>query len=326
MTRPEKGFQKTLETKAGKAMKTKQRNDVYQEVTNMIIEALEKGVRPWAKPWNGGYTEGRIVMPLRHNGEAYKGINVLILWSLSIKKGYQSAHWMTYRQATELGGQVKKGAKAAPVFYAGKLLVEDESQNSEEEEKFIHYMKSYRVFNVEQIEGLPENYYLKPEQPSELEEMERLPLADSFIVGTGADIRYGGDRAFHSSCGDFIQIPYMEAFKTNHSYYATILHELTHWTKAENRLDRDLGGIHKGDTGYAKEELVAELGAAFLSVDLGVIPDIKGNHAAYIASWLKVLKKDKKAIFRAAAQAQRAADYLHGLQAEEIIEQQGLAA
>ncbi|MCK5590839.1 MAG: antirestriction protein, partial [Candidatus Pacebacteria bacterium] len=191
---------------------------------------------------------------------------------------------------------------------------------------FIHYMKSYRVFNVEQIEGLPENYYLKPEQPSELEEMERLPLADSFIVGTGADIRYGGDRAFHSSCGDFIQIPYMEAFKTNHSYYATILHELTHWTKAENRLDRDLGGIHKGDTGYAKEELVAELGAAFLSVDLGVIPDIKGNHAAYIASWLKVLKKDKKAIFRAAAQAQRAADYLHGLQAEEIIEQQGLAA
>lgn len=307
-------------------MSKKQRNDVYAEVTNMIIEALEKGVRPWAKPWNGGYAEGNIMMPLRHNSEAYNGINVLILWSIAMKKEYKSSHWMTYKQAKTLGGQVKKGEKAAPVFYAGKLKIEDEEQSADEDDKFIHYMKSYRVFNVEQIEDLPESYYFKPVEPAPLAEMERLPVADKFISGTGADIRHGGGSAYYSMQLDYIQMPLIEFFKSSHSYYATLCHELTHWTSHRKRLERPTYERSKNKEGYAFEELIAELGAAFLSVDMGIIPDIEGNHAAYIGSWLKSLKEDKKAIFRAAAQAQRAADYLHSLQEKEEIEKKQVIA
>jgi antirestriction protein ArdC len=293
-------------------MNKKQRKDQYQEVTDLIIEALEKGVRPWAKPWNNGYTDGRIMMPLRHNGVSYKGINILILWSLSMKKSYQSSHWMTYKQAKELGGQIRKGEKAAPVFYAGEMIVKDEKKENEEE--IIHYLKSYRVFNVEQIDDLPEQYYFKPEQPEELEEVERLPLVDTFLNHTKAEIRHGGNLAYYSASSDYIQMPPIETFKTNHAYYATTLHELTHWTKSKDRLNRELGCKKRGDKGYALEELVAELGAAFLSVDLGIVPDIEGDHAAYIATWLKALKNDKKVIFHAASMAQRAADYVHKLQ------------
>lgn len=295
-------------------MSKTQRKDAYQQVTDLIIEALESGVRPWSRPWSGDHAAPRIIMPLRHNGEAYRGINILILWSVAMKQGYQSPHWMTYKQAKELGGQVRKGEKSSPVFYAGQKIIEDEAAADDEDEKIIHYMKSYRVFNVEQIEDLPERFYFRPDPPAPSEEVQRIPAADTFIAQTYADIRHGGNYAYYSMTLDQIQMPIMEAFKTNHAYYSTFFHELTHWTKHRSRLDRNFNSKKFGDSGYAFEELIAELGAAFLSVDLDILPDIEGDHAAYLDHWLKILKEDNRAIFRAASFAQKAADYLHELQ------------
>lgn len=292
----------------------KQRKDAYQEVTDAIIAELEKGVRPWFKPWNAGNTAGRIVTPRRHNGQPYRGINILTLWLIACSKGYQSPIWMTYKQAQELAGQVKKGEKAATVFYASKITVTEENERGEEEEKQIPFMKSYYVFNVEQIEGLPEHYYTRPEPPPARDDMARIPEADSFIDGTGADIRHGGGEAFYSPSADYIRLPPFEAFKNADSYYTTASHELTHWTNHASRLNRSFGRKVWGDEGYAKEELVAELGAAFLAAELGIMPQIEEQHAPYIGNWLKTFRGDKRAIFHAAAHAQRAVDYLTGLQ------------
>ena len=173
-------------------------------------------------------------------------------------------------------------------------------------------MKGYSVFNVEQIEGLPEHYYAKPEPI--IDPALRIENADAFFAATRADIRHGGNSA-HYSCGsDHVQMPAFETFRSPEAYYATLAHELTHWTKHKSRLDRNLGRKRWGDEGYAREELVAELGAAFLCADLELTPEPRSDHAAYIQSWLKVLREDKRAIFTAAAHAQRAAEFLHGLQ------------
>ncbi len=293
---------------------------MYQEVTNIIIEALEAGVKPWSEPQWKGEAAPRIVMPLRHNSEAYKGINVVILWSIAMKKNYVSPHWMTYKQAKELGGQVKKGEKSSPVFYAGKLKIEDEGEaaasGADDEEKFIHYMKAYSVFNVEQIDDLPENYYYRPAPWPTNPDLERSIEAENFITQTGAAVHFGGDSAFYSPKNDSISMPALEDFKSASAYYAVLLHELTHWTGHKSRLDRGFAPIKKESEEYAFEELIAELGAAFLCADTGVMSDIRGDHAHYIDFWLKILKEDKKAIFRAASKAQKAADFLHELQAD----------
>ncbi len=168
------------------------------------------------------------------------------------------------------------------------------------------------MFNAEQIDGLPADFYAKPTQPLPL--TERVEGAEAFIRRTGADIRHGGNMAFYAPGPDRIQLPPFEAFRSVEAYYATALHELTHWTRHESRLDRDFGRKRFGDEGYAREELVAELGAAFLCADLGIEGEAREDHAAYLASWLKVLKEDKRAIFQAAAHAQRAADFLFGHQ------------
>jgi len=184
--------------------------------------------------------------------------------------------------------------------------------DGEDVEREIPFMKGYTVFNCEQIEGLPAIYYAQPENPLPL--AERIEHADRFMTSTGAVIRHGGNMAFYAPGPDHIQLPPFEAFKDKESYYATGCHELCHWTKAPHRLNRDFGGKRFGDTGYAREELVAELGAAFLCADIGITPDIRADHADYIGHWLNVLREDKRAIFSAAAHAQRAADYLSGLQ------------
>ena len=159
---------------------------------------------------------------------------------------------------------------------------------------------------------LPEHYYAKPEV--QITAVERIAHAEAFFANVGADIRYRGDRAFYSSEGDYIQTPAIEAFRDAESFYATLAHESAHWTKHASRLDRDFGRKAWGDEGYAREELVAELASAFLCADLGITPEVRDDHASYIASWLTVLKNDKRAIFNAAAHAQRAADYLLKLQ------------
>jgi antirestriction protein ArdC len=290
--------------------------DVYARVTNQIIASLEAGVRPWLKPWSADHMDGRITRPLRASGKPYQGVNVLLLWSAATEKGYASPFWMTFKQASELGAHVRKGEHGSLVVYADTLHKTETNEKGEETEREIPFMKGYTVFNVEQIEGLPAHYHAQPSAP--LPACERLEQADQFFRGTYASIRHGGNRAFYSLGEDYIQMPVFEAFRDAESYAATLAHELTHWTRHKSRLDRDFGRQNRsdnwGDEGYAKEELVAELGSAYLCADLGITPEVMPDHAAYIANWLQVLKNDKRFIFSAASHAQRAAAYLHSLQ------------
>jgi antirestriction protein ArdC len=291
-----------------------ERQDVYTRITDKIIADLEQGVRTWMKPWNAGNTAGRITRPLRHNGVPYSGINILMLWAEAVTQGFAAPIWMTFRQATELNAHVRKGEKGSLVVYANAITRTEEGDNGEETEREIHYMKGYTVFNVEQIEGLPGEYYGKPEV--QLTPVERIAHAEEFFQATKADIRYRGDRAYYSQDGDYIQMPVIEAFRDAESFYATLAHESAHWTKHPARLDRSFNRKSWGDEGYAREELVAELASAFLCADLGLTPEVRDDHASYIAEWLKVLQNDKRAIFSAAAHAQKAVDFLHGLKAK----------
>ncbi len=179
-------------------------------------------------------------------------------------------------------------------------------------EREIYFMKGYTVFNVEQIEGLPPHYYAKPEPC--FNPIQHIEHAEQFFAAIKADIRHGGTQAYYAQEPDYIRMPPFEAFSDAESYYATLAHESTHWTKHPSRLDREFERKKWSDEGYAEEEFVAELGAAFLCADLELALQPREDHASYIAHWLSVLKNDKRAIFRAAAHAQRAADHLHGLQ------------
>ncbi|MCR9196531.1 MAG: zincin-like metallopeptidase domain-containing protein [Hyphomonas sp.] len=299
------------------------KQDIYQKVTDKIIADLEQGELTWLKPWSAGNTDGRIVKPLRHNGVAYSGINVLMLWGAAMEAGFSSPTWMTFKQAKELGAHVRKGERGNSVVYANTITKTEEQDDGSEEERTIPFMKAYTVFNVEQIDGLPDHYYTKPEPV--IDPAQRIKHADNFFAATGADIRHGGNRAYYGGGSDHVQMPHFECFRSPEAYYATLAHELTHWTKHKSRLDRDFGRKRWGDEGYTREELVAELGAAFLCADLALTPEPDANHAAYIDSWLAVLKNDKRAIFSAAAHAQKAADFLHGFSVAAQPEQ-GVAA
>jgi antirestriction protein ArdC len=288
--------------------------DVYERITDKIVTDLEKGERPWMKPWNAEHAAGKITRPLRFNGAPYSGINVMMLWSEAMDKGFNAPIWMTFKQSQELGGHVKKGEHGSLVVYANTITkTEQNDKTGEDEEHMIPFMKGYTVFNVDQIDGLPPHYYALAQAPT-LTAEERDEQLEAFFAATGADIRHGGNRAFNSNEGNYVQMPHFEFFKDKESYYATLGHEITHWTRHPTRLDRDFGRKSWGDEGYAMEELVAELGSAYLCADLGITPEVREDHSAYIASWLKVLKQDKRAIFSAASHAQKAADFLHGLQ------------
>ena len=293
------------------------RPDVYRRITDTIITELEQGVRPWLKPWNAEHAAGRITRPLRHNGIPYQGINVVMLWSAAVTKGYRASRWFTFRQAQELGAHVRKGERGELVVYADRLTRTETDAQGEEIEKAIPFLKGYTVFNAEQIDGLPAYGDTTAEPPAL---PRRIEQAEQFFAATGADIRHGGNRAYYAEGADFVQMPPFETFRDAESHAATLAHELTHWTKHNRRLARDFGRQRHGDEGYAREELVAELGSAFLCADLGITPDVRPDHAAYIASWLTVLKGDTRFIVTAASHAQRAADYLHGLQAQAAAE------
>lgn len=293
------------------------RADVYTRVTNRIIQDLEQGVRPWIKPWSAGGNQSRIVRPLRHNGEPYSGINIVLLWSEAVTRGYSNATWMTFRQALQLGAHVRKGETGSLVVYANKIMRTETAEDGSEFDRSIGFMKGYTVFNIEQIDGLPSTYYAPI--PAITDDAKRIARADAFFAATGADIRHGGGSAFYTPSQDFVQLPPFQGFNCAELYYATLGHELTHWTKHPSRLDRDFGRKQWGDQGYAREELVAELGAAFLCADLGLDLEPREDHASYIASWLEVLKQDKRFIFSAARHAQRAIDFLHGLQPQAAL-------
>ena len=287
--------------------------DLYDRITQQIVAELEKGVLPWLKPWNAEHSAGRITRPLRGNGIPYQGINVLTLWMAATANGYAAPIWMTFKQALDLGAAVRKGEHGSQVVYTDKLTrTRTDIQTGEETEFEIPYMKAYTVFNAEQVEGLPAHYYSQP--PQRAEPLQRIAQADAFFAATGARIEDGGNQPCYISSLDLIRIPALEFFQDAESYYATLAHEATHWTKHEKRLARDFGRKRFGDEGHAMEELVAELGAAFLCADIDLTPELRSDHASYIHSWIKALKEDKRAIFTAAAHAQKAIEFLHRLQ------------
>jgi len=286
--------------------------DLYTRITNRIIAELEAGTRPWLKPWNAEHAAGRITRPLRHNGIAYRGINVVTLWMTATARGYACPIWLTYKQAQELGAQVRKGEHGELVVYANRITRTETGATGEETEREIPFLKGYTVFNAEQIDNLPP-HFTAPAAPT-LDPVARIAHAESFFAATGADIRHGGNQAYFAISADRVQMPPFETFRDAESYYAILAHECTHWTKHETRLNRDFGRKRWGDEGYAAEELVAELGSAFLCADLGLTPEPRADHASYIENWLRVLRNDKRAIFTAAGHAERAAAFLHGLQ------------
>lgn len=292
----------------------KQRADIYTRITDKIIEELASGVRPWMKPWSAANTDGRISRPLRHNGQPYSGMNVLLLWSEQISQGFTSSMWMTFKQAIELGAAVRKGETGSTVVFASRFTKSQSDGNGGEVDREIPFLKAYSVFNVEQIDGLPDHYHHRP--ATVLDPVARIEHADRFFRNTGAVIRHGGNQAYYSPVMDYIQMPPFESFRDAAGYVATLSHEATHWTAAEHRVGRDLSRYAKDRTERAREELVAELGSCFLCADLGIAPELepRPDHASYLQSWLKVLADDKRAIFQAAAHAQRAVAFLHGLQ------------
>ncbi len=284
------------------------RPDLYSRVTDSIIAELDAGVRPWTRPWSAGSSTGHVSRPLRSTGQPYSGINVLLLWAESLARGYAAPVWITFRQALELGGHVRRGERGATVVYANRIVRTETGDDGQDIERQIPFLKAYTVFNVEQVEGLPAGFLAREE--AELEPARRIARAEAFFAALGAEIRHGGDRAWYAVQPDVVQMPPFACFADPEAYYATLGHECIHWTRHPARLDRDLGRQRWGDEGYAREELVAELGAAFLCADLGLELTPRPDHASYIGHWLAVLKNDRRFIFSAAAHAQRACDFL----------------
>jgi antirestriction protein ArdC len=235
---------------------TSSRSDLYSRITGKILADLERGVRPWLRPWNAGNMEGRVMRPLRHNGIPYQGINTIMLWMAAVTNGYGSPHWLTFRQAKELGGNVRNGERGELVVYADRIIRRGTDDKGEETERAIQFLKGYTVFNAEQCENLPAHYSVKIETPV-LPIAQRLEAVDKFFAATGAVIRHGGNRAYYAEGVDLIQMPPFETFRDAESFAATLAHECVHWTKHEKRLARDFGRKRFGDEGYAREELVA---------------------------------------------------------------------
>ena len=287
------------------------RADIYQRITDRIAAAIEAGAGEWRMPWHPGADGVAPVLPVNAaTGKPYRGVNTVVLWATAQAEGYPSAVWATYRQWAELGAQVRKGERASPVVFwkiSDKEEQENTDEGAEDGRRSRVFARGYSVFNAAQVDG-----YAAPALPV-LPEAERIGHAEAFFAAIGANIRHGGNRACYVPSLDQIRMPPFEAFRDPVAYYATLAHEATHLTGHASRCDRDLRGRF-GDEAYAAEELVAELGAAFVCADLALAPELRPDHAAYVASWLKVLRGDKRAIFTASAKAQQAADWMHARQ------------
>jgi antirestriction protein ArdC len=278
---------------------------LYESVTNNIIADLERGVAPWAQPWRNGNTGGILPMNAATN-RSYNGINIPILWHAQLSRGYPTASWMTYKQAADLGGQVRGGENSTHVVFTKQLNVRDRETD---EEKKIGMLKAYSVFNVAQIDGVPTSSIGQIEETPD----RKRDKVDTFIAATKADIRIGGDRACYIPALDFIILPPESAFKSREHFLATGLHECGHWSGHKSRFDRDLRSRFN-EKAYAAEELIAELTAAFLCAHLGITGELR--HADYIASWISLLKDDDRAIFTAASKASQAANFLRAFSGE----------
>ncbi|EPQ5777148.1 ArdC family protein [Citrobacter koseri] len=277
---------------------SKTRTDIYQTVTDRIITALEAGVKPWVCPWQR--VAGMSGLPSNYaTGTAYSGMNIMLLWCSASEQGFSDSRWMTYKQARAEGAQVRKGEHGTTAIFYTTL----EKENDTGEIDHIPMLKTFTVFNVEQIDGLP----LTAEAASPVEIFEPLPQAEKLFHNSGATIIEKGQNAFFMPSTDEVWLPERQLFSDAANFYATGLHELVHWSGGKSRLNREMKGKF-GSEGYAAEELVAELGSAFLMADLGIVGEVQ--HESYIASWLKTLKNDKRYIFKAASAASKAHRYL----------------
>lgn len=278
---------------------SKVKTDIYQTVTDSIIEALEAGVKPWACPWKKNGAVSGLPSNFTTN-DAYSGINIMLLWCSAAKQGFTDSRWMTYKQAQAVGAQVRKGEHGTmAIFYK---TLEKEADDGQIEK--IPMLKSFTVFNVQQIDGLK---FEDVEDAIPAGVFDPLPEVEALFTRTGAKITERGQNAFFRPATDEIWLPERHLFADAANFYATGLHELVHWSGAKGRLDRDMKGRF-GSEGYAFEELIAELGSAFLMADLGISGEVQ--HESYIASWLKALRGDKRFIFQAASAATKAHRFL----------------
>ncbi len=315
----------------------------YDEVTARIVAELEAGRFPWAQPWDAAvFAPG-----LPRNADtrrSYSGINILILWAEAVRQGFGSQGWLTFRQAQDAGGQVRKGEKGTTIFYAarftpkggegaagttaprgetdggagsggtgsGTIGTGDNGGGGDgaEVDRTVPFLKRFTVFNVAQVDNLPDRC-TAPDVP--LPPRKTIPVAEALLAASGADIRIGGNRAYYSPSDDYVALPPQQAFFEQIDYYRTALHELGHWTGHRTRLGRDQSGAF-GSAAYGREELCAELASAFLCASLGIRPTVR--HADYLGAWLAIMRDDTRAIFKAASLASKAADYLLGFAVE----------
>jgi len=298
------------------------RSNLYDDITSKIIAELERGRLPWVQPWGTPAAKAPLAIPRNAaTSRQYSGINILILWGAVVQHGFPTQHWLTFRQALSLGGNVRKGERGTTVVYADRLTPEDEERRAREAGEGeadqgslrgsdhrsngrIPFLKRFTVFNAAQCEGLPGDIAVEaPPPPPGLIE----PRVEALIRATGIDFRIGGDRAFYAPAHDYVQVPPPQAYFEPINWHRTALHEMGHATGHASRLGRDFSGS-VGTKKYAFEELVAEMNAAFCCASLGIAPTVR--HADYVGSWLDVMREDNRAIVRAASRASKAADWL----------------
>ena len=295
---------------------SRDRTNLYSEITDKIVAELEAGRVPWVQPWGTAAAKAPLGLPQNAaTGRRYSGINVLLLWGAVVERGFGGQSWLTFRQALSLGGNVRKGERGTTVVYADRFVPEDEKRRAAEtgeDAQAIPFLKRFTVFNTDQCENLPDDVATAaPPVPQGLIE----PTVEALVKATGIDFRIGGDRAFYVPAQDYVQVPPPQAYFETINWHRTALHELGHATGHVSRLGRDLSGSF-GSKKYAFEELVAEINAAFCCASLGTAPTVR--HADYIGSWLEVLREDNRAIVRAASQASKAADWLLAFASQDV--------
>ncbi|MEJ6789514.1 zincin-like metallopeptidase domain-containing protein [Brevundimonas sp. BR2-1] len=282
------------------------RFDLYRTVTDKIVAAIEAGAGKFVMPWHVSAATGRPTNAF--TGHGYRGVNVVTLWAEAVVSGYGTGWWASYRQWERLGAQVRRGQRGTVIVFYRHLNTAP-AEELDESDRFRLIARASRVFNLDQVAGW------QPPDAAPMATVDVLADVDAFVAATGAVIVHGGSSACYRLAQDRIELPARDRFKgsptssSSEAYYGTLLHELTHWSGAPQRLNRTFGERF-GDDAYAVEELVAELGAAFLCADLGIANEPRPDHAAYVASWLKILNDDRRAIFTAAARANDAAIYL----------------
>jgi antirestriction protein ArdC len=294
-----------------------ERGSLYDEITTRIISELEAGHLPWVQPWGAAHVAAPLAVPANAaTGRTYSGINILILWGAVVARGFSCQSWLTFRQALSLGGNVRKGERGTTIVFADRFIPksnEGSDREAGETPRGIPFLKRFTVFSVDQCEGLPVELAASPPP---VPEGLILPEVEALIGTSGADLRMGGSEAFYSPALDFVQVPRPETFFHAIDWHRTALHELGHWTGHPSRLRRDQNGRF-GSASYAREELVAELCAAFCCAALGIAPTVR--HADYIGSWLDVLREDNRAVIRAASAASKAADFLLAFRAPRPV-------